>query len=1064
MKPLKVTMSAFGSYAGVTLVDFEKVDHGIFLITGDTGAGKTTIFDAISFALYGETSGGARDGSMMRSQYAKEEEETYVELLFTDKGGQYLVRRSPSYQRISRRRNKNGERTVTTSAPKVSLILPDKSEALGRMNEINDRIQEIVGVDKDQFSQIAMIAQGEYLRLLHASSKERKEIFSRIFNTGIYYRIQQKLKDKNNTLYGKLKDNENLYIHESEQVCVPGEGEYKEQWAELSAMPETKGDELLTTLSAITKESRTMDERGRDALEGVITALSVQKNCLEQAKEQNKRFDECAAEELRLRGLTEQLPFRNEEKERLKRAEQAEPTASFEARYEEHRKEQSESRKRIEALLAELEELKEPSNNANEDWKQKEEALERERPDLTAQIGKLTESMPSYLKLEEKKEEVKQAEKEWLNGKTEEKALSERLKAITEEKQRRTVEQETLFDSGRLLAETIALVKRLEERAEELSGLNASLVTITTLYDEKEKHKRKVLKLQEAYEAAGQDYDSKNKLFISVQAGIIAAGLEEQAPCPVCGSREHPDKAVLKAEDVTEAQVEEARVLRDKTDRFFREAAKAQHEINIRCEELKKQAKEKVKKLLTADFVREGESTEADFDELNSLKLAVVSALDECKNAYKEELSSKTDRESKAAAWEENRKKLHVIEESMGELELLLEKSRVLKNETELTFQKVNLELLQLQTTLSQKTRQEAVAELKRLNDKKTSIENAVKLARAEAERLSSALMEKHAYLTSEREKQSLLEKKCEESLNQWLELVKQQGFASKEESKQAFLSGEERKTLKEELEHFERGLLTSRTIYEQYQKLINGKERVDEVKINAELELLLIQRTDLAKKSGEYASVRAKNEAALKNIKKLLKARKTLKEEKQMMETLYATADGKVSKSARIDFQTYVQRQYFKQMISSANKRLLYMTDGQFMLQCRDMEALGRQGEVGLDLDIYSMVSDRTRDVKTLSGGESFMAALAMALGMADVIQNTAGRVNIDAMFIDEGFGSLDEDSRMKAIRILKELAGSHRLVGIISHVTELKEQLGRKLIVKKGEQGSSVKWELEI
>lgn len=207
----------------------------------------------------------------------------------------------------------------------------------------------------------------------------------------------------------------------------------------------------------------------------------------------------------------------------------------------------------------------------------------------------------------------------------------------------------------------------------------------------------------------------------------------------------------------------------------------------------------------------------------------------------------------------------------------------------------------------------------------------------------------------------------------------------------------------------------------------------------------------------------RIRNEGAYRNLQKLMEERRKLKEEKQQIEILYTTADGKVTGSARIDFQTYIQRQYFRQMIHAANKRLCIMTDNQFLLQCRDMELLGMKGEVGLDLDVYSMSTDRTRDVKTLSGGESFMAALAMALGMADVIQSTAGKVNIDAMFVDEGFGSLDESSRMKAIRILKELAGDRRLVGIISHVTELKEQIDRKLLVTKNDKGSFVHWELE-
>lgn len=268
---------------------------------------------------------------------------------------------------------------------------------------------------------------------------------------------------------------------------------------------------------------------------------------------------------------------------------------------------------------------------------------------------------------------------------------------------------------------------------------------------------------------------------------------------------------------------------------------------------------------------------------------------------------------------------------------------------------------------------------------------------------------------------------------------------------------------LSEDMERFNQELLKARTIFQQLRMAAKKLTRVEESELLKERDMLTDEKAKAAERAGLLSARRIRNEGAYRNLQKLMEERRKLKEEKQQIEILYTTADGKVTGSARIDFQTYIQRQYFRQMIHAANKRLCIMTDNQFLLQCRDMELLGMKGEVGLDLDVYSMSTDRTRDVKTLSGGESFMAALAMALGMADVIQSTAGKVNIDAMFVDEGFGSLDESSRMKAIRILKELAGDRRLVGIISHVTELKEQIDRKLLVTKNDKGSFVHWELE-
>lgn len=335
--------------------------------------------------------------------------------------------------------------------------------------------------------------------------------------------------------------------------------------------------------------------------------------------------------------------------------------------------------------------------------------------------------------------------------------------------------------------------------------------------------------------------------------------------------------------------------------------------------------------------------------------------------------------------------------------------------------------------------------------------------AKDKADRIKSSITQKEAYLSSEREREAVLGRKVEENRKKWQEALKKNGFATEEEYRNSVLTDNEIAMLSEDMERFNQELLKARTIFQQLRMAAKKLTRVEESELLKERDMLTDEKAKAAERAGLLSARRIRNEGAYRNLQKLMEERRKLKEEKQQIEILYTTADGKVTGSARIDFQTYIQRQYFRQMIHAANKRLCIMTDNQFLLQCRDMELLGMKGEVGLDLDVYSMSTDRTRDVKTLSGGESFMAALAMALGMADVIQSTAGKVNIDAMFVDEGFGSLDESSRMKAIRILKELAGDRRLVGIISHVTELKEQIDRKLLVTKNDKGSFVHWELE-
>ena len=293
MKPKLLTMSAFGSYGGVTQIDFERAGTGLFLITGDTGAGKTTIFDAISFALYGAASGAGREGAMLRSQYAPEDAETWVELTFEDKGQDYTIRRSPAYTRLSKRKNKDGAYTATSVAPKASLLLPDGSEMSGRIREIDEKIRAIVGVDRDQFSQITMIAQGEYIRLLHASSKERKEIFSRIFHTGIYGRIQQKLREADRTLYGRLEDNKTRCEEVIRQVTVPRTEEavapeWEERWQSLKERYRTNGAELLAFLHQLSEESRRIEEETGRLEENAIQKLAAGQNHLELVKKEKR--------------------------------------------------------------------------------------------------------------------------------------------------------------------------------------------------------------------------------------------------------------------------------------------------------------------------------------------------------------------------------------------------------------------------------------------------------------------------------------------------------------------------------------------------------------------------------------------------------------------------------------------------------------------------------------------------------------------------------------------------------------------------------------------------------
>lgn len=1053
MKPLKLVMSAFSSYAGVTEIDFTKVDHGLFLITGDTGAGKTSIFDAVSFALYGEASGESRSGAMLRSQYAAEDAETRVELTFLNQGALYCIRRSPAYQRTSKRRGKNGEYTVTTVPAKASLILPDGSEFPGKLTEVNEKIKEILGVDRNQFSQIAMIAQGEYVKLLYASSKERREIFGRIFNTGIYRRIQMILKDRDQTLFGQLKDNERLCFHELSGVVLLPDSPHREAWEDISEKLGTKSGEILTLLSAIEKETRLRDEEEKTHLETVIGTLTGKTQELKQAEQTNQLLERFETSKKHLEALQETERDWKKEEERLALGERAKTLYHADRERQETDRELLESRNKAERLKKEQNRLLAGVQEALADREASEQQWESERPSLEAAIRRLEDAMPAYEMLESAGKKCESVKKERDGWQAQEARMSAQLLQIKEEQKK----QEEDLNHATEAAIRLETVKRLEEKK---ALCIQRLKTVHTLLTEKKHQEEKLAleyrRLEEArlsYDRAEQEYSQKNRRFISMQAGILAESLKEGEPCPVCGSVHHPKPALLDDAAVTENEVEHAKARREQADQRLKEAALTCQERRVRIEGLCDQIEEREKEL------SEGEESRTGSGLLNQID----GILSEEKRAWQELLDEKRMLERQSAARTEIQNSLAALKQAEAETKESRNQAEERLKEKEQELQRLNLETEQLKKSLKWESSSAAKQEKTRLVQRRNTLEAALKKAAAHYEHIISQKQEVSGRLEAERENIKRLEERQKTRCEAFQSLCHAQGFENEEAYRKAILPADVEDRLKTGLEKYRNDCLKAATDYRNYRDITKNLMPVSEKELRLAITELEERKKRLDQKSRELSAIRNQNAQALKTLTVLFKEREVLREEKQQMEILYTTADGKVSQSSRIDFQTYIQRRYFKQMIHAANQRLKVMTDGTFLLQCRDMENLGRQGEAGLDLDVYSMLTDRTRDVKTLSGGEAFMAALAMALGMADIIQNTAGSISIDAMFIDEGFGSLDEDSRMKAIRILKELAGDRRLVGIISHVTELKEQIGRKLIVKKDEKGSRIFWDLE-
>lgn len=891
MRPIKLTMSAFGSYAGVETINFEDVG-GVFLITGDTGAGKTTIFDAIMYALYDQTSGGRREGNMMRSQYASLQTETYVELEFEYKGKNYRILRNPEYERESKRRDKDGNPKKTIEKSRVTLFLPDGTEYMGKKQETNRKIVEIIGLDAAQFTQTVMIAQGEFLRLLHAKSDERKEIFSRIFDTRIFADIQKNLREKVKVLYGELADGEKSAAQELSHLIYPENANFENLMKEASGIEER--------LSIIGEMNQEIGRRERECgKEGQDTEKILEKvnNRITLAESNNRLFDLLGQAQKKIRKIEESRSVLREKEDRLKRAASAE-------------------RVRIQ---------------------------ERELKNASTVIVRLEKEIVDLDK--------------WI-----------------EKKNAERVSGEQLLDNIRKAEEAQNGLNELSETMKCLEDIRSRMKTLSTMEREQQKSCEALREAERQYLLAGQEYQKMNDAFLAAQAGVLASALREGMPCPVCGSTHHPAPSAASKTAPSQQDVRDARSRRDemekKKDRLQEKFVQRQQEFRV-FEEM---------------LVRDGK-------------------------------------------------------QNVGEDFKLDEPALTEKIEEMLIFQRKEHDRCQkmVDTVKGKPSAAKAEEELRKLSE-------SIHVRTGERKSLQEQLKE----WTDRREEA------CRVFLQAW----KDEGFESEESYRASEMTEEEQEVEKQWCMKYREEEILAKADVERYSAETQGRQRIETDSLEQEKKIFRQKKAELDERQKQLYRQGENNRTVQENLKRILGKNKDLRQRYAVLQNLSATANGTLSRSAKIDFEAYVQRQYFRQVIQCANRRLIRMTDNQFVLRCRSMEDLGSRGSAGLDLDVYSVVTGTVRDVKTLSGGESFMAALSMALGLADVIQNRAGGIQLKTMFVDEGFGSLDAYSREQAIGILSELAGGDRMIGIISHVEELKESIERKLLVTRTKKGSHVRW----
>ena len=928
MKPLKLTMSAFGSYAGKNVIDFTGQQQGIFLITGDTGAGKTTIFDAITYALYNQTSGGERNGNMMRSQYARPETETYVELEFLYRGQTYRVRRNPDYKIT--KTLKNGKIREQKVPHSVELTLPDGTVFPEKKNATDAKIIEILGLTADQFSQIVMIAQGDFLKLLYTKSDERKMIFSKLFRTDIYWKIQENLRRKSMEMDERIQENDRAFEQEKSRIIPLPESE------------ELPLDELV--------------ERLRERLKDALKEQNLRRANVEELNKKITKYEEInklfvSLEKIRQTG--KELETRQaESKERRQQIENARKADKVLVAEQQNLRQQQEVEQSAQAIAKMTETLandQEMFESLKTQLQESEAKQKREAADIQKKMLALEQSFPSYEALQNARSEEQQAKKVWEDlGKTSEESFHKKEAGIAALKEQQKQQEQ--------------VVEQTKKNWEQTS-LGAS---------ESAKH-----------------YEHMYEAFLKEQAGILAENLSAGCPCPVCGSTVHPDPAKLSDHAVTELEVEQAK----KT----RAAAEEKRDLAYAAFEAEKTEKQKLAQAV--------EKEEADF------VLAQTIAKQQRKEA------------------EQNYVSLQKIAEQIRE-KLVYP-----------SFAEAKKQYAAMQKALA-------------------AAEQEIERKRQKVSELAEAMNTLKGQKLAEEENQKTAKKLAAKTEKEYAKLLEKSGFVSEETYHLAILPERSRSKLEREEKEYESQCLRQQSEQKLLEKQVSGKTYTDTTELNEQLKAEKQALKEAEKTYMELHTAYENDRSVLQNCAVYLEKGKKLESEDQVIKSLSKTANGRLSGSAKIDFETYIQRQYFKQIIHEANKRLLTMSNHQFILKLKEEANTGRKTNEGLDLSVYSLVTDSERDVKTLSGGESFLAALAMALGLSDIVERSAGAIHPDMMFIDEGFGSLDAQSRQQAIEVLGELAGDSRMVGIISHVTELKEQIDRKLVVSRTDKGSRAVW----
>lgn len=1034
MRPKKIIINAFGPYAEEEIIDFTELkNNNLFLISGPTGSGKTTIFDAMSFALYGESNGEQRSVDELRSQFASENTLTKVSLEFSVKGFDYEITREPAQLRPKKRGD-----GYTTHKPEATLRILDEEPAkvVTGINEVTDKIIEILGIDSEQFRQIMMIPQGEFRKLLISDSQEREKILQKLFDTNIYRKVQEELKIKEKDLRTKR---EKIVNSKNESINRINFGE-SEELKKLINSENRNIYDIVESLKVINKE----DEKVLKSIEEKISKIEKKVEKLIEKKtesiELNNKFSKLEKLQKELNTLEDkkaEINSKRKEVKLIKKAKDIKPikdSLDKEINSLEDKKEKLvESKNKKKKLDLNFKKIEDEYN------KQKSQNEIEKREKLNEEIISLKSLIDDVKEIDLLKNKKLVLEKSFNEFKKNIEKNNKKINLLKNAISNNKVEIEKLSESIDLVKinEDININKNLLEKLNELHDLKQNINNINNEYN---LNKERLSKLKKDYESKEKSFKKKKLIFFNNQAAILAKELNENEACPVCGSLNHPNLAILNDESITEDELNEYEKVKDKAYEKYQEKEKIINSLKKDLENVFNNFNKIIDNLsikekdLSLKIIKEKIIIkENKLSELAALKSKILSdqkKIDKLKNKIVEGEKSLESLDNSTLKLIE---KKHLIENDIIKIKTKLDNIYEKVSEELRSMEKLNqkIEILSNEYIKLNKAYEDSVKEY---NDHMVKVEKVNTIIETTLEYIS--LLEKNVEKINKE-----FNKKLEENnfdIDTFNNTVK---FISK-------ISDFEK-----EIKDYENEYNKINNYYESLYKEIKDKEKVDIKAIEEKIEISNKEKQIINKEKGNLDSKLKNNKYELKNINDLSNKIDKLEKEYRVLGQLSDIANGNNEK--RITFERYVLAAFLEDIISAANMRLNKMTSGRYsMLRTDKKERANKQS--GLEIEVFDSYTGKTRHVKTLSGGESFKASLAMALGLSDVVQEYAGNVRLDTMFIDEGFGTLDSESLDSAINCLIDLQNRGRLVGIISHVGDLKERIEARLEVKPTSIGS--------